>query len=143
MSESYVVSGLVAKRAESLNLSNNISQKIDRILSKISHIDATIKLFSPEYDLHSIRAKKRRVQNKYFKLGECPRLVLDILRKAGCSMSSRKISEAMLQAKGIEQTPEMIDQLQRSTLGVLKILEKKELVIQGFQDGAARTWLIN
>ncbi|MDP1950542.1 MAG: hypothetical protein Q8K59_05520 [Nitrosomonas sp.] len=116
--------------------------EIDRISSEISHIDATIKLFSPEYDLRSIRAKKRRVQNKYFKPGECPRLVLDILRKAGCSITSRKISEAMLQTKGLELNAEMIDQMQRNALGVLKILENKRLVVQGMPEGLARTWMI-
>lgn len=142
MSESYVVSGLVAKRAEMSGLVQQYQSEIDRILSEISHIDATIKLFSPEYDLRSIRAKKRRVQNKYFKPGECPRLVLDILRKAECSITSRKISEAMLQAKGLESNAEMIDQMQRNALGVLKILEKKGLVAQRMPEGLARTWVI-
>ncbi|WMJ09667.1 hypothetical protein [Nitrosomonas sp. sh817] len=142
MSESNVVSSLVAKRAEMSGLIQQYQSEIDRILGEISHLDATIKLFAPELDLRSIRAKKRRVQNKYFKPGECPRLVLDILRKAGCSITSRRIAEAMLQAKGLETTPEMIDQMQRNALGVLKILEKKELVIQGSQDGIARTWKV-
>jgi len=142
MSESHVVSGLVAKRAEMSGLIQKYQSEIDRILSEISHIDATIKLFSPEYDLRSIRAKKRRVQNKYFKPGECPRLVLDILRKAECSITSRQISEAMLQAKGLEPNAEMIDQMQRNALGVLKILENKRLVVQGMPEGLARTWMI-
>lgn len=142
MSESHVVTGLVAKRAEMSGLIQECQTEIDRISNEISHIDATIKLFSPEFDLRSIRAKKRRVQNKYFKPGECPRLVLDILRKAECSITSRKISEAMLQAKGLEPNAEMIDQMQRNALGVLKILENKRLVVQGAPEGLARTWMI-
>lgn len=142
MSESHVVTGLVAKRAEMSGLIQECQAEIDRIANEISHIDATIKLFSPEFDLRSIRAKQRRKQNKYFKPGECPRLVLDILRKTACAMTSRRISEAMMQVKGIEPNAEMIDQMQRNALGVLKILENKGLVVQGTPEGLARTWMI-
>jgi len=143
MSESHVVSALVTKRSEMLGILKQHQSEIDKILCEISHIDATIKLFAPELDLRSIRAKKRVAQNKYFRPGECPRLILDILRKSECSMTSRGISEAMLQAKGIESHAEMIDQMQRSALGALKILESKGLVTREVPEGMARTWVIS
>jgi len=37
----------------------------------------------------------------------------------------------------------MIDQMQRSALGVLKILENKGLVTRGAPEGLARTWVIS
>lgn len=140
MSESHVVSGLVAKRSEMAGLIQHFQSEITRIAGDLRHLDATIKLFAPEIDLRSVRAKEHRERNHYFKQGECPRMVLDILRENQGVMTSRQIAEAMILRKGLESSVALIEQLQKNALLTVKKLESKGMLIQGALDGAARTW---
>ena len=67
MAESHVISGLVAKRSELAGLIEHHQKAIDRIAADLSHVDATIKLFSPQTDLRTLRPKEYRERNRYFK----------------------------------------------------------------------------
>ena len=60
MSESHVVSGLVAKRSELAGLIDHHQKEIDRLTGDLVHLDAAIKLFSPEFDLGTIKRKQYR-----------------------------------------------------------------------------------
>lgn len=142
MAESHVVSSLVAKRSELAGLVQHYQSEISRIAGDLNHIDATIKLFAPEFDLRTVRTKEHRERNQYFKPGECPRMTLDILRESSEVLTSRQIAEDMLRRKGLEPSVEKIDQLQKSALNVLKRLEDKGLVTQGNPKGISHTWKI-
>lgn len=142
MAESHIISGLVSKRSELAGLVQHYQVEISRITGDLNHIDATIKLFSPEFDLRTVRTKEHRERNQYFKSGECPRMTLDILRESSDALTSRQIAADMLRRKGLEPSVEKIDQLQKSALNVLKRLESKGLVIQGTQKGISHTWKI-
>lgn len=96
MAESHVVSGLVSKRAELAGLVQHYQVEIGRLTGDLNHIDATIKLFAPEFDLRTLRAKEHRERNQYFKPGECSRVALDILRESGGALTSRQIVDAVL-----------------------------------------------
>ena len=142
MAESLVVSGLIAKHAELARQIQHFQTMIQRLAADLKHLDATIKLFSPEFYLRTVRAKEHRERNQYFKQGECPRMTLNILRESGGALTSRQIAEAMLQRKGLESNVEMIEQLQKNALAAVKGLENKKLVVQGDMVGVARTWRI-
>lgn len=128
MAESHVVTGLVAKRSELAGLVAHHQREIERIGGDLRHLDATIKLFAPDMDLRGVRSKEHRQRNNYFKPGEAPRVVLDVLRQAGQPLTSRKIAEQVMTAKGIELTPRLIECVQKSMLVVLKTLVGKRLL---------------
>jgi hypothetical protein len=142
MAESHVISGLVSKRSELAGLAQYYQAEISRITGDLNHIDATIKLFAPEFDLRTLRTKEHRERNQYFKPGECPRITLDILRESGSALTSRQIAAELLRRKSLEPSSERLDQLQKSALNVLKRLENKGLVKQGTPTGMSRTWEI-
>jgi hypothetical protein len=102
MPESHVVSGLVAKRSELAGMIEHYMQEIKRMDADLKHLDATIKLFDPDYDLRAIRAKKHRKKNVYFKPGECARLVLDVLREADCVLTTEKVALAVMAKKRLD-----------------------------------------
>lgn len=102
MSESHVISALVAKRSEMSGLVEHYMQEIKRMDIDLHHIDAAIKLFDPDYDLHTIKIKQHRKVNLYFKHGESARLVLDVLREVGGEMSTEAVALAMLQKKRLD-----------------------------------------
>jgi hypothetical protein len=103
MAESHVVTALVSKRAEMAGLIEHHQKEMGRLADDLAHLDATLKLFSPEIDLRTIRAKEHRTRNRFFRPGECQRMVLDIFREAqGAALSSRQIGEALAARRGLE-----------------------------------------
>lgn len=80
MAESHIVSGLTRKRAELLGQIETHQKEIQRISEILLHVDHTIKLFSPEFDLRSVKSKRTNQRNPYFGRGELQSLVLTCLR---------------------------------------------------------------
>ena len=76
MAESHVVTALVTKRAEMAGLIEHHRKEMGRLAVDLAHLDATLKLFSPEIDLRTLRAKEHRTRNRFFRPGECQRMVL-------------------------------------------------------------------
>ena len=54
--------------------------------------------------------------------------------------SSRQIGEALVQRKGLANSTEMIEQMQKNAIAVMKRLESTAIVVPAGQDGAGRTW---
>ncbi|WP_374690774.1 hypothetical protein [Accumulibacter sp.] len=112
MAESHVVAALKTKRAELAGLIEHHRKEMGRLADDLAHLDATLELFSPEIDLRTIRIKAHRVRNRFFRPGECQRMVLDIFREAqGGALSSRQIGEALTARRGLEATTVMIEQM--------------------------------
>ncbi len=82
MAEQHVVSQLRAKRAEIGGYLHDLEKKIKVWRARLAHIDATIKIFSPETDPEAIPARRTYRRSGYFQHGELARLCLDELRKA-------------------------------------------------------------
>ncbi|MEF8726739.1 MAG: hypothetical protein V5B34_00725 [Accumulibacter sp.] len=55
MAESHVVAALITKRVELAGLIENQQKEMGRLADDLAHLDATLKLFSPEIDLRTIR----------------------------------------------------------------------------------------
>lgn len=140
MAESHVVSGLVAKRSEMAGLIDHHQKSIIRLSADLAHLDATIKLFSPDFDLRTVRAKAHRRRSSLFSPGECQRLVLEIFREAGgTELSSRQIAESLVQRKGLENSTQTIEQMQKTAVGVLRRLENNLIQLTG-KTGKAQFW---
>jgi len=60
MAELHVVSALVVKRGELAGQAQLCHQELQRLAAELGHLDATIRLFAPAYDLGAIRPRKRR-----------------------------------------------------------------------------------
>ncbi len=82
MSEPHIVSTLRRKRAEIGGCIRDMELQIERQRAALAHIDATIRLFSPDADPEAIPPKRTYRRTRYFARGELSRLCLDVLRKA-------------------------------------------------------------
>lgn len=141
MAQSHVVSGLVERRAEMAGLIEHHQKEMSRLADDLQHLDVTIKLFAPEFDLRTVRCKAHRQRNQYFKQGECQRLVLEVFRDAdGAVLSSRQIAEHLVELKGLAKTTEMIEQLQKNAIAITKRLEESGILTPADRSGAGRTW---
>ena len=140
MAESHVVSGLVAKRAELAGQIEACRRELERLVADIGHLDETIKLFAPDYRVEGIRAKALGGRNRFFRQGECQRLVLEIFRDAEAPLSTRHIAEALVRCKGLEASPAMIEQMRKNACGVVRRLAGKGVVQAAGMAGAGQTW---
>jgi len=143
MAESHVVAALITKRAELAGLIEHHRKEMGRLADDLAHLDATLKLFSPEIDLRTIRAKGHRVRNRFFRPGECQRMVLDIFREAeGAALSSRQIGEALTARRGLEATTVTIEQMRKNAIDVVRRPERTGTLILAGGDGHGATWAV-
>ncbi len=138
MAESHVISGLVAKRSELAGLIDSKQREIDRMLAQLCHLDATIKLFDPDYDLKTIKGKRHYKKSHLFKHGECYRLVLEALRNVIEPTDTATMTAMVMKAKGFcaEQQPCAYS----SVLTALNAARKNGIVIAADKQGTAILW---
>jgi hypothetical protein len=142
MAESLVVSGLVSKRAEVAGQIASYKTEITKLQSALLHLDGSIKLFAPEFDLRTIKSKRTNTRNQYFKQGEAQRLTLDVMREAGAALCSREITDALLQRKGIASTVALVARIQKNILAVMHRLEARNIVRKVDDGVGAMQWAI-
>ena len=140
MAESHVLSGLVAKRSELAGEAEHCRQELQRLAAALGHLDATIRLFDPDYDLGSIRPRTRRRGQRWFGPGECQRLVLDVLRDATEPLSDQGVPVAVATHKGLQDRPAAPATLQKTTLAVLRRLVGKGAARAAGLAGGVRAW---
>lgn len=123
-----VVSGLVTKRAEVAGQIALFKTEIIRLQGALSHLDGSIKLFAPEFDLRTVKAKRTNKRNQYFVKGEAQRMTLTILREANTPLCSREITDSLLEKKDIQSTTPIVALIQKNILAVLHRLDARNIV---------------
>ena len=129
MAESHVISGLVAIRSKLDCIIQFHRNEIQRLSGDVGHIDAAIKMFEPDYDLRTIKAKAPRQANPWFEHGEANKMVMDVLRASSTPLSTRQIGEAMVAHKGhaVNGAQEW-DTVLKPVLGAAQRLERKGIL---------------
>ncbi len=143
MAESHVVTGLVAKRAELMGRIEQSHRELERLEADVNHLDGAIKVFAPHYKLEGIRAKAAGRRNRFFRQGECHRLVLEILRDASEPLSAARLAEVLARRKGLEAAPAVIEQMRKSALGAVRRLAGKGVITAAGADDAGTTWRVD
>lgn len=139
----HVISALLAKRAEVAGDLQQYLVKVETLGQELEHLDGAIKVFDPSISLETIKPKQYRDQSYHFKSGECPRLVLDVLRRAGAALSTQAISRTVVELKAFEPTPDNNLKVEQSVYRSLRALERKNLVLRLTQEGTrALSWRI-
>ena len=101
MADSHVITALRAKRDEVASFIHDLEKRVRQMRANLGHIDATIKLLSPD-DTEALPARRRYRRSRYFSAGDLPRLCADVMRQAkGKPITSRAIAEAVITARSI------------------------------------------
>jgi hypothetical protein len=144
MSGSHVVSALVDKRAEIAGRIRQMEQQLGQFRADLMHCDAMIRLFAPELEPRTIRAKAIRQSDGWFGLGEVRRLVLDVLRGAIRPLRAPELVVAVMAAKGFDPADRAsFIKVQWKVGATLRGLAKRRLLVAATrtQDGAV-VWQI-
>ena len=142
MRQTHIISGLVTKRAEIDGQIIARLAEIKDLKQVLHHLDRTIKVFSPEFDLRTIRATRTNTRNALFAHGEAQRLVLGVMRECGVAMTSRQITDSIIERKGFEASSSTMTQVQKNVLNVLRRLERKEVVVLSDRNDGILHWRI-
>lgn len=103
IAQSLVLSGLVTKRSELAGRIEALQQEADALAVDVKTLDGAIRIIAPEYDLRSIRPRRRRSKNQFFTVhGEASRFVLDTLRAATGPLSTNEIAELAVTKNGFK-----------------------------------------
>src|ERR1700687_4250380 len=101
MTETHVVSAPRAKRAEISGYIHELEKKIGRLRASLLHVDASLRLFSPDADPDAIPPKRPYRRTRYFASRELSRRCLDTLREANPTpMTTAQIAVIIMLAKG-------------------------------------------
>ena len=129
MAELHVVSALRAKRAEISAYIHDLEKRVATWRARLAHIDASIKIFSPQTDPEAIPPRRTYRRSGYFKKGELARLCLDELRKAnGEPIATATIVAGIIQAKGLGDDPSLAATLTERVLTYLRVKRKVGVV---------------
>jgi hypothetical protein len=104
------------------------------------HVAAVIRMFSPEYDVRAIAARRTYKANPWFRRGTLFRSALDIMRAASEPLTVAAIVDRMLAAKGV--TNARVDQIRGMQSAVLASLRNRmgKGSIQATEEGSPVRW---
>ena len=100
----HALSALKEKRSTLAGEIADYEKRIARRRQQITHIDATIKVFAPDFDVDSLPVKQIRTKSSQFGRGEITRVVYDILRTADQPLTVPEITDKAMPALGKFET---------------------------------------
>ncbi len=110
-----------------------------RLYNDKRHVAAVIRMFSTDYDVKAIAARRRYKLNAWFKRGTLFRAALEIMRNTSEPLTVRQIVDRMLAAKRITNArPDQVRGLQCSVLASIR--HRKGKSIQTVGEGAPARW---
>ena len=115
---SYVIHALVQKRAELSGDIENTHNNLKRMIQELEHLDKTLLMFDPTYQVESIKPKAFRPPENWSKRGEMTRMILGILRKAAEPMTTRDMALQMLAERAMDVGDMKLMRLMRSRCAV-------------------------
>ncbi|MCT7563638.1 hypothetical protein N5U23_06350 [Aliarcobacter butzleri] len=143
MADTHVISALVKKRAELRGDIIHYKQLIATLDKDLQTIDATIKIFEPDYKFGSEKVVNKHTRNRFFNNGEAKVLVLEILKNSEVPISTDKISDIIAVNRGLSfENKTDKSNFQKSILLALNTCLSNNLVEKVSKDGLSIIWKI-
>lgn len=143
--QTHVMSALINKQRELMGLIEHHEAEIMRIRESMDHVEATMRLFDPEFNMRGVKTKQRRVKSAYFAHGEVAQSVLAMLREAGeKGISTKEAADILLKEKKVDNPPKKtISSVQKTVLQAMKMHERKRIVRHEMDHGGVYRWFLD
>ena len=142
MADTHVISALSTKRGEILGSIKHYKQLISSLYKYLENIDATIKIFEPDYKFGSEKIVNKH-RNKFFNNGEAKVLVLEVLKNSDIPLSTDKISDIIATNKNLSfENKTVKSNFQKSILLALNTCLSNNLVEKVSKNGLSIVWKI-
>lgn len=135
----YALAALKDKRASLAGEIRDLKAKVAKREESLAHVDATIRVFDPDYDVETIPTKRPRKRVKLFRHGELGRFILDALRRAGGPLGTQEIVTDILKVQGHDESARRA--LAPRVRGNLAYLEGRKMVEKSGR-GMAVKWCL-
>ncbi len=99
MAQSHVMSALIDKRSELMGLIAVKRKELEQLNQGLLSIDGTIRLFDPEFNVSSVKARRHYQKSDLFERGELMRRVFELLRNN--PMTVNALVDSVIQSKGL------------------------------------------
>ena len=143
MADTHVISALSTKRGEILSSIKHYKQLLSSLDKDLANIDATIKIFEPDYKFGSEKVVNKHIRNRFFNNGEAKVLVLEVLKNSSLPISTDKISEIIATNKNLSfENKTDKSNFQKSVLFALNTCLSNNLVEKVSKDGLSIIWKI-
>jgi hypothetical protein len=133
---------LKRKRAEITGRLARCHAEIGQLSADLEHLDATLRLFAPDFVAESVLPKVFTPPKSWSKRGEMSRAVLSILRVAKGPLSTREIAYMVIQQRGLECEPGILNVMTRRVGHVLRDKRQDGLVRSIEETGLWLQWEI-
>ena len=125
MAESHVVFALRRKYAELKGiLKYDPTADLEATVRACSQVGCVLRMFNPGEDLSAVRAVRPYKGERH----QWSRTALDILRRSNQPMTVRALARGVLEAQGVEATPDVLMSVECSLHAVLERLEGRGVI---------------
>jgi len=138
----YALEALKRKRAEMTGEIALCHARLAKLSDDLEHIDATIRLFAPDFVQESVLPKVFTPPKSWSKRGEMSRAVLSILRVAKGPVSTREIAAQIVAQRGLESDRGILNIMTRRVGHVLRDKRETGLVRSIEETGLWLQWEI-
>ena len=139
MADTHVISALSTKRGEILGSIKYYKQLISSLDKDLANIDATIKIFEPDYKFGSEKVVNKHTRNRFFNNGEAKVLVLEVLKNSNLPISTDKIADIIAVNKNLSfENKTDKSNFQKSILLALNTCLSNNLVEKVSKEGFAK-----
>lgn len=142
MAETHVISALSTKRGELLGSIRHYKQLIQDLYKDLATIDATIRIFDPNYSFKDTKITNKH-RNNYFKIGEAKTLILTILRNQDKPMRTDDLTDEIIHKKCLLFEEEYaLKGFKKAVNNSLMLLKNANLIEQTAKEGLIALWRI-
>jgi len=143
MANQYVIAGLVRKRADLAGEIESTHERLRQMVQELEHLDATLLLFDPDYQVEGIKPKAFRPPKDLANRGQMSRIVLSILRQATEPLTTRDIALQLLIERALDKSDQRLLRTMTKRVGVaLRIQRDKGLTRSEQGPGQYMLWEI-
>ena len=138
----YALEALKRKRAEITGEIARCHANVAKLSDDLEHLDATLRLFAPDFVAESILPKVFTPPKSWSKRGEMSRAVLSILRVAKGPVTAREIASQIVAQRGLDSDPGILNVMTRRVGHVLRDKRENGLVRSLEETGLWLQWEI-
>ena len=131
------------RRAQLAGDIESTQARLHQMILDLEHLDQTLMMFDPSYEIASIKPKAFRPPADWSKRGEMTRLILGILRKATEPLTSRDIALQLIIERALDKDDERLLRLMTKRVGVALRGQRHKGVVSSDQGpGMYQVWTL-
>ncbi len=138
----YALDALKRKRAEMTGEIALCHARLQQLSTDLEHLDATLRLFAPDFVQESVLPKIFAPPKSWSKRGEMSRAVLSILRVAKGPLSTRELASMIVDQRGLQNDAGILNIMTRRVGHVLRDKRQAGLVRSVEETGLWLLWEI-